>query len=329
MINSIFDKLYNEGVLSDRSFQKIRDSQKSPLFSVHWELKTVLYLGILLLSTGLGIIVYKNIDSISHQVVLLFIAALTAGCFTWCDKIKAPFSFEKVESPGSFFDYILLLGTLSFLSFVGYLQFQYEVFGNRYGLATFLPMLVLFFIAYYFDHIGILTLAITNLAVWMGVALTPKDLIRSVDVSDERLIYTYLGLGVLLLTSGYCTIRLDIKRHFSFSYFHFGVHLTFIALLSGFFFYDYGPALVWLVLLLIISWLIYRQALTRGSFYFAMLAVIYGYIGISSFTMRSLFMLKDDAVLFLGFSYFILSGIGVILFLINTNKKMQRDDHLQ
>ncbi|MDQ6764326.1 MAG: hypothetical protein M3015_17115 [Bacteroidota bacterium] len=64
------------------------------------------------------------------------------------------------------FDYILLFGCLSLLTFVGYLQFEYNVFGNKWGLATFIPMVVLFMAAYYFDHLGVLILAIVNLAAW-------------------------------------------------------------------------------------------------------------------------------------------------------------------
>jgi hypothetical protein len=66
-------------------------------------------------------------------------------------------------------DYILLLGCLLLLILIAYLQFQYNVFGNRYGLATFIPMVLLFISAYYFDHIGVLTMAITNLAAWAGI----------------------------------------------------------------------------------------------------------------------------------------------------------------
>jgi len=50
-------------------------------------------------------------------------------------------------------------------SFIGYLQYQYSAFGTHYGMATLIPMLALFLIAYYFDHLGILSLAIANLAV--------------------------------------------------------------------------------------------------------------------------------------------------------------------
>ena len=79
------------------------------LFSLHWELKTILYLGVLLLSGGLGILIYENIDSISHQAILAAIALISAGSFYYCYKQSVAFSWEKVKSPTPLYDYLLLL----------------------------------------------------------------------------------------------------------------------------------------------------------------------------------------------------------------------------
>src|SRR5882672_2103524 len=73
------EQLHAQGLLSDTSLEKVKAAEAGRLFSVHWELKTLLYLGVLLLSGGLGVLVYKNIDTIGHQAVLAFIAAVSAG----------------------------------------------------------------------------------------------------------------------------------------------------------------------------------------------------------------------------------------------------------
>ena len=65
------------------------------------------------------------------------------------------------------------LAALLLLTFITYLQVQYNVFGDRFGLATFIPMIILFYCAYYFDHLGVLSMAVANLAAWMGIAVTP------------------------------------------------------------------------------------------------------------------------------------------------------------
>jgi len=88
MNNSLFEKLNEEGHLSAASYGKIRANNKAALFSLHWELTTILYLGVLLLTGGLSVLVYKNIDTIGHQAILLFIALTCAGCFIYCFKKK-------------------------------------------------------------------------------------------------------------------------------------------------------------------------------------------------------------------------------------------------
>src|ERR1700759_1276870 len=138
-----FEKLRNEGLISEESFLKIQSASSKKSLSVHWELRTILYLGVLMLTSGLGILVYKNIDTIGHEAVLIFIALLSLSGFFYCFKKKYPFSIHKVEPPDSFFDYALLLACLCFIIFIGYWQYQYNIFGDRFGLVTFIPMLVL------------------------------------------------------------------------------------------------------------------------------------------------------------------------------------------
>jgi len=108
-----FKQLHREGLITDGSLQKVEEVEKARLFSLQWELKTLLYLGVTLLSGGLGILVYKNIDTIGHQVILAIIALVCIGCFYYCRRNAAPFSVDKVQAPNPFFDYILLPGCLT------------------------------------------------------------------------------------------------------------------------------------------------------------------------------------------------------------------------
>ncbi len=323
MSKSVFEKLHSDGLIGDHTLENIRKNNSSALFSIHWELKALLYIGVMVLSTGIGILVYKNINTISHQVILGTIAVLTVACFIWCYKNKLPFSPEKVESSGSFADYILLLGTLSFLSLVGYLQFQYEVFGDSYGLATFIPMVFLFITAYYFDHPGILCMAITNLALWMGISVTPRSLLENGDFSTEIVIYTYLNLGLFLLLLAIASRRYHFKKHFSFIYHQFAVHLTFVALISGYSHYGYYPAFIWLIAVALAMWFFLTDALKHKSFYFVLLTVIYSYIALSAFVVRSLDFLPRYALTYLYILYFIVSGLGLIFTLIYLNRKIK------
>jgi hypothetical protein len=320
----LYQELHTQGHISDDTFYKLKQRQLNPLVSVYWEIKTILYLGIMLLTGGVGVLVYKNIDTIGHQIILAFIALVIGGCFTYCFKHKKPFSTARVQTPNTFFDYVLLLGTISLLIFVGYMQYQYNLFGNNYGLATFIPMLALFYIAYDFDHIGILNMAIANLGVWMGVQVTPWQPLNEGTFSSERIIHTYTGFGLLLLCAAWLTQKFIFKKHFKFSYQHYGIHITLIAMLAGYFSdYDYGMNILWLFGVLVLCAAVYTNAYKEKSFYFLLLSILYGYLAISCLVVRAMIRLDDIGAFYLLLMYFIGSAVGLIMFLISQNKKLK------
>jgi len=323
---SIFKRLAEAGLISPVSLEKVKVTASNRLFSLHWELRTLLYLGVLLLSGALGILIYKHIDTIGHQIILFCIGLMCAGCFTYCIKKKLPFSTAKVPAPNSFFDYLLLLGCLLFITFVGYLQFQYTAFGTAYGLATFIPLIVLLFSAYFFDHLGVLTMAITNLAAWMGIAVTPTRILEENDFNSSTIIYTALLLGAILVAAGMLSRIKNIKRHFDFTYTNFGAHILFIACLAGLFQFEVSY-LLWFLLLLGIAGYFYRYAMQEHSFYFLLILTLYTYIGLSAVVTRLLFSGNgnEEGAFYLAFFYYIGSAIGMVLLLINYNKKIKSD----
>lgn len=316
-----FSKLQKEGLISDEEMQRVTHTETTRLFSLHWEIKTALYLGVLLLSGGLGILVYKNIDTIGHQVILLFIALLCIGCYAYCFRHRPPFSREKTESPNAFYDYALLLGSLTFVTFIGYLQYQYTAFGTAYGLATFIPMVVLFATAYYFDHLGILSMAITNLAAWAGIAITPFQVLSQNDFSNHSLIYTGAVLGAALVGMAELSEKRDFKKHFAFSYRNFGVHIFFIATIAGMCIFEKWYFL-WFLLAAGGVYLTWYRALRDHSFYFILLAVLYGYIAFTILLARTVFHQLGD--IYGGFLYVIASSVAIIFFLVNLSKKIKQ-----
>ncbi|RYE33041.1 MAG: DUF2157 domain-containing protein [Sphingobacteriaceae bacterium] len=314
---NLFKKLHQEGLISEESFEQISREEQYPLVSVHWDINTLLGTGVIALSTGLGILIYKNINTIGHQIILTLIAGISIVCFMYCARKKSPFSWFKVTSPDRVFDYVLLLGTLTMLTFTAYLQYQYNVFGTSYGLATFLPMTALFFIAYYFDHLGVLNLAIVNLAVWLGVSVTPKQLLIASNYNSETIIYTYLFLGLFLLLIAFLTTRYRLKPHFKFSYQHYGVHTSFIAQISAYFYNNQkGFAFLWLFGVMLLAFLLYKDALKHKSFYFLLLALVYSYIAVSCLT-ELLFSINGNANgTFVLMIIYVPFSIGVFIYLL-------------
>ena len=323
----LFEKLLQQQLISETELAKIKTQQQQPV-SVHWDMRTLLYLGILLLTTGLGIVVYKNIDTIGHDVIIVIIAVACAGCFGYCLKNARGYSNKKIESPNIWFDYVLLLGCVLLLTFVAYIQYQYNVFSNRLGLATFMPMVLLFITAYYFDHLGVLGLAITNLAAWAGISATPLQILQQNDFNNEQVIYTGLLLGAGLAGVSFFSKMQNIKTHFAFTYKNFGVHILFISCLAAMFYFK-NIYLIWFAVLAGITFFFFKNALKENSFYFLVITGLYAYIGLSYVVIKFLLLAGDSmGAVYLGLIYFIASGIGLIRLFIYYNKILKKNDSI-
>lgn len=319
----IAEGLVKDGSLSEASFQKIKSEYSGRLFSVGFELRTLLYSGIILLSSGLGVLVYKNIDTIGHLAIILFIAAISSACLGYCYMKRLPYSNEKVASEKTLNDYILLLGCLTFITFAGYLQYQYAVFGTHHEISMLLPAILFFTLAYLFDHIGVLSMAITCLAAFVGITITPTELLQRNDFSSEYIIFSGLALGSVLVAAATILSSRNIKKHFKFTYFNFSTHLLFVSCLAGMFCLD--SPLIFTVLLGILVGLSLGHANKDKSFYFLLFTVVYGYIGLTYLVFRGLMKIPNSGALSIAYLYMIGSSVLVILFLISTGKKYKKN----
>lgn len=295
---------------------------------MHGDVNTLLYLGVLLFAGGFGILVYKNIDSIGHAAITAILATLCTSCFLYCFMKAKGYSNEKTDSPNVLFDYVLLLGCLLLLTLIGYLQFKYNLFGNNWRLASFIPAVLLFAAAYYFDNIGVLSMAVTNLTVWAGLTVAPTQIVRQNNFNDEQLIYTAMVLGSCLIAVSMMSVLKKIKAHFSFTYKNFGTHILFISLLAALFHFD-AFYLLWFLILAAAVALFFSNALKEKSFYFLVISVLYGYAGLSYVAVRLLsYKGENEASLYIASLYFIASGIGLIRMFIHYNKILKKDAYL-
>lgn len=321
MKTDIFHQLHNDGLITQDELTATSRQEETRLLSLHWDLRSLLYSGILMLATGIGILIYKNIDAIGHLTVVVVTGLLSAICIGYCIKKSAPYGRYKVESPNLWFDYILLLGCLLMVTFLGYLQFRFHVFGMRWGLATFVPMVLLFGMAYYFDHKGVLSLAITAMGAWLGVAVDPVKFIRSDNLGDESYITSGVILGVVLSIMYVISGRVNVKSHFSLTYKNFGIHVLMIALICGML-NGKNDVFWWLLVLAVVAVWHFMESIRDASFYFLLFTVLYSYIGLSGFIIKLLLdgSFNEGAMYMLIF-YFIGSAIGAIALLRHYNHK--------
>lgn len=315
-IQTILKAFVDKSILSNEQASLIADYEQSKPFSIHWELRSILYIGIVLFGSGMGVIIYENIDTIGHQVIIALIAALTAWCFYFTYRHALPYSNQEVKNPKKLADYILLLGCTMFLILEGYLQFQYNVFGTRYGLAIIIPTLIFFFCAYRFDHKGVLSMALTGLASWLGLTVAPLSVLSENDFTQDRLLGTAVILGTILCIVGWASERQNVKKHFSFTYIFLGGNLAVLAAMTGIF--SDTAEIIYIVAGLALSAFFVQRARFAQSLIFLLMGVVYAYIIVTYLIFSNIE--SDDASFTFGTFYFLFTSVGVVYFLLHFKK---------
>jgi Predicted membrane protein (DUF2157) len=312
-IDTVLEQLAGSKVISSQQKDRILEVEQNPLFSIHWELRTLLYLGITLLSGGLGTLIYQNIDSIGHSVIVAVIAILCLASFGYAFWKRLAFSTEEVSNPSPFADFALLLGCLLFVTLEGYVQYQYNLFGTRYGLVTFLPAILFIGLAYLFDHRGVLSMGLTALASWVGLAISPEKLFSN-DFTNQNLLILAIVLGLFLVLIGWLSERYSFKKHFAFTYFFLGGNLTAIASLTGLF--NNEGKIVYFIIIMALSVLGVMYARQKHSFLFLLLGIIYGYIAFTYTFFTVLSSISSEVTFMFSTLYFFATCAGIVVFFI-------------
>lgn len=279
--SKFIEKLYSKGLINGSQLQSVKEYEALGIFSLHNELRFLLYLSVLLFTTGIGIVIYENIESIGHIAVLGIILILTVAGFYFCFRRSKGFAREEVVFDNPVYDYIVLLCTILSCIFIGYLQVQYEVFG--YGLSSLVCSLVGFSCAYYFDNKSALSIGITGLATFIGITVTPKTLLENEIYSNPALSYYGLGLGTLLILWVEYSNRILLKKHFHFVFLTFAQHLTGICCTAGLL-EDYWP--IFTIALIALAYYFYKASREISSTFLFVFTVLYGYIGFNILLFR-------------------------------------------
>ncbi|GAA3924736.1 DUF2157 domain-containing protein [Hymenobacter algoricola] len=320
MTEKILASLRALHLLSAEQAAAMASYEREKPFSLYYELRTFLSLGVTLLSTGLGLLIYKNIDTLGHGVLVAGIAGLSAAGFAYAYRQRQPFTWQLNPRPSTGADYALLLACLTLLTLVGYLQYQYSFFGTRYGLLVLVPTVVFFFCAYRFDHRGVLSMALTGLAAWVGVAIAPLSAFSQNNYDLPHLDAAAIGLGLLLAAGGLASEYQDRKKHFGYTYLLLGSNLALLALSSALWRSPYNagflPPGAAALLMLGLSGALYWYARRTHSYVFVLLGALYGYIALTYL----FFQLDNSLSVGLATIYFPLSAVGVVLLLLNLKK---------
>ncbi|RED26751.1 putative membrane protein DUF2157 [Flavobacterium cutihirudinis] len=274
-------RLFEKNLITENQFQEIETYRALGIFSLNAELKLFLYLSVLLFTSGIGILIYENIDTIGHIAILSILLLVIVICFYYCFKNSKGFQKSETTFEHPVLEYLVLAANILTCIFIGYLQFQYKPFGEHYGLATLVPTIVSFFCVYYFDNKSVLTIAITGLAAYIGLSVTPQDIFNDSNnlYASQNLSYSAVMLGVLLILWTIYSNRVSLKTHFGLIFLTFALHIISIASISNLASYD------------MLNWMLFACVLVASTFYFYkasyenkamslyVFMIIYGYIG--------------------------------------------------
>jgi len=304
-------ELFEKGLISADQFEKIDVITSGKVVSVFYELRTILYLGVMLFTTGAGMLIYQNIGDIGHLVSIGGLTILMAGCYWYVFKQAHDYSHEIIKAPSPYYDYVLLLGSLLFVSIQGYLQFQYNMLDDHLGWSTLITAGFFFYTAYRFDHLGILSLAITALASFWSITISPQKWSSGDFFSESNLHITAIVFSVVVGTIAFMLDRKGIKKHFTFTYLNFCMLIFFVGCIAGLFI-DEQVYLIYVLLIYGGCYFAWHQARVKKSFLFLLYAFLAAYIATTFVLADTIF----DAEPSLWFLYSILSCGGFIYFIV-------------
>lgn len=316
------NRLFRKHLIDKEQMDQIAAYRDLNIFSVHTELKLFLYLSVLLFTSGIGILIYENIDSIGHIAILSLLLVVTVICFYFSFKNAPPFQKQQTGFGNPIFDYLILAAILLSCIFIGYLQFQYTAFGTHYGLATLIPTVLGLFCAYYFDNKSILSIAITGLAAYIGLSVSPQALLNNEFYETESLSYSAIGLGVLLVVWSVYSTKIDLKKHFNLVFLTFALHLISISCINNLFEPYWG---IFIILLAGSSYYFYTVSYQIKSVSIFVFAVLYAYFGLN-FLLFKILSLIDISNLLEPFFFIVpIYFIGSIILFIRLIKKFNKN----
>lgn len=327
-INKNVQKLLDKELLSQEQENGIRNYFSLGIFSLRNELLFLMYLSILLFTSGVGVLIYKNIDTIGHTLILMTMFVLIAVCFYFSFKKSKGFSKEDIDFENPIYNYLVLLAVILSCSFMGYIQFQYSIFGEYFEISILISAFIAIASAYYFNNKSTLSIGITALATSIGISVTPRTLIHNEVYWNENLSYYGLILGVLIAVWSIYSKKINLKKHFDLVLLTFALHLISICCISGLI-HDF-----WIVFVLFLgasSYYFYMKSFEIQAISIYIFTILYGYIGFNIFLARvlgdlDLYIFGELLIVLLPI-YFIISIVLFVKEIKNFNKKT--DDSLR
>ena len=309
-------ELVRRGVLTpERAALPLRVARRE-LVSVRRELKWLLGFGVLLATTGVGLLVKESYDRLGPLAIALLLGLAAAGILAWVVRTAPPFSWGPVPSPGLAFDAMLVLGILVAAADLAFVEAQFTPLGAAWPWHLLLVSLATAVAAVRFDSRAAFALALSTFAAWRGV---------SVSVLETRhwwgegaVALNAIGCGLLFVGLGALMKRTGRKPHFE----PVVVHLGWLLILGGLAAQaiEGTAGLAWAAVLLAVGAALAAWSARARRFPLFAYGVLGAYAGLSRLAVEVL----DDPTL--GCAWFFVTAIAMIGGLIAAQRLMTRGE---
>lgn len=320
-MNNLYKELHNSKHISDKQFAFLESIRTNKIVSVYYELRMLLYLGILLFTGGVGYFAYQNIGEIGHLLLMGLIALAIGLGFYYIQKFASPYSNQEVKVNHIYFDYILLLVSLLIITLFTYIQVYFDLVELLINYTSFISAALLITMAYLYCNRALLSMAIVAFTAAVGLSITPINWVTGDLGEHPNLHMIGIFLGLFLMIIGQFSLFFGIKKHFRFTYQNFGLILYYIGCVAAL---DLGDSeYLYAFLLLLSAAAMSYYTWMMKEFLFFLYSNLAFYIALTFLLFSSLSWLDDEMILME--LYFPVTCIGYVIFLVNKKSHFSHD----
>lgn len=223
-------RLSREGVLAPEQTRLFGRVARGELVSLSVAIHALLYLGVLALTTGAGLLFRTEIENLGPLTIALVVGVAAALCLAWVARRSPAFSRSEVASPHVAFDYVLGLGALLAAGDLAFVESRFSPLGATWPFHLLLVSLFYAALSLRFDSRTLFALSLTSFAAWRGVAST----------SVERALFGFFGdtdavrLNALACGIAFVVLGRELKhRRFKAHFEPVAVHLGWLLVLQA------------------------------------------------------------------------------------------------
>lgn len=285
------------GVIAPAAAAPLVSAERRELFSVHHELRLLLYFAITTIVTGVGVLIAKNFDRIGPLAIIASLLLASAALYAWVGRKKRQRGELTI-----FEQYLALLAALLLSSAVGYAEAKFRFLGDDWSMHLLVLAVLHAAAAYLLGSTVLLSLALTTLAGWFGIERRFGTIMNA---------GSYLARQALLCVAVMAVWREVHRRRWSpekmlAPFDHFMVNLTLLAAIFLISERDEPWEIAGFGLLAAGTYVALTLARRRGSTMFLIYGIVWALIGVSMIVVRHL---REEALLALYFIFALAASV--------------------